>query len=116
MQDRGRETFLLNGSAVKVVGQVVRFRFNIRALPDAQVGNSTVHGSLTFQTISALGLSQLQTIRVRIPVAVVEHNARVETAASYLRGPSPTNVILTVLFAPLLLVFGIVGLITGWDC
>jgi hypothetical protein len=99
-----------------VLGQVVRFRFKVRALPNAQSGSSTVHGSLTFQTISATGVSQLQAISVPIPVTVVEHNARVETEASYLRGPSSTRVVLTVLLAPVLLVVGIVGLITGWDC
>jgi hypothetical protein len=84
LQDREGETFLLNGSALKVLGQVVRFRFKVRALPNAQIGSSTVHGSLTFQTISATGASQLQAISVPIPVTVVEHNARVETEASYL--------------------------------
>ena len=92
LQDRAGDTFLLNGSAVKVLGQVIRFRFKLRALPDAQTGSSTVHGSLTFQTVTATGVSQLQTMNVTIPLKVVEHNARVETDASYLRGPSSARV------------------------
>jgi hypothetical protein len=116
LQDKSGETFLLNGSAVKVLGQVVKFRLRVRALPDAQIGSSTMRGSVRFQTVSATGVSELHTIDVTIPLRVVEHNARVETEASYLRGPSSTRVVLNVLLAPVLLLVGRVGVITGWDC
>jgi len=78
-------------------------KFRIRADRQAEPGVHILRGRLTFQTVTATGVSAPQQIEVQVPLTVVEHNARVAKSWPY-SDLSKGEIIALIVLAPLAVV------------
>jgi hypothetical protein len=78
-------------------------QFKLRANRGVALGEHTLKGTLTFQTVSRAGISALQTVNLEIPVRVVEHNAKVMKAPYPYTGLAKGWIVLMIVLLPVLI-------------
>ena len=102
-----------------------QLEFTLRAAPNLTLGVHALTGRLTFQIVGDGGVSALQQVDVRIPITVVERNARVDRSHYYPRQdrvppwndmPLATKLVLVPALPVLFLLSGLVCVARGEDC
>jgi len=87
-------------------GTIIEFK--LRVDRNAALGPHTLMGKLTFQTIGgAKGVGEVREVEARIPVTVVEHDAKVSRGEWPIHKTPVAVVVLLIVFSPVLIAVAI---------